>query len=192
MTQATEKPPLMKWTLDRYHELVRTGVLEDCRVELLNGEIVEMSPVDPVHDDTQEALVEYLRTKLGGRARVREAKAVTLPDNSEPIPDVSVVRPQRYRNRHPYPEDVYLIIEIANSRPGRDLGPKRQVYAQAGIQEYWVFNLAEQELKVFRDVQGGDYQVEQTWSSPTINLTAFPDLTLETAVLRELAFQDGE
>jgi Uma2 family endonuclease len=79
MTQTTEKPPLMKWSLDRYHELVKTGVLEDCRVELLNGEIVEMSPVDPVHDDTQEALVEYLRTKLGARARVREAKAVTLP-----------------------------------------------------------------------------------------------------------------
>jgi Uma2 family endonuclease len=58
------------------------------------------------------------------------------------------------------------------------------------IQEYWVFNLAQQELNVFRDVQGGNYQVELTWSRPTINLEAFPDLMLETAVLRELAFQD--
>lgn len=190
MTQATEKPPLMKWSLDRYHELVKTGVLEDCRVELLNGEIVEMPPVEPIHDDTREELTNYLRAKLGERARVREATAVTLPDNSEPIPDISVVQPQRYRDRHPYPEDVYLIIEIANSRPGRDLGPKQQVYAQAGIQEYWVFNLAKQEIKVFRDVQGGNYQVELTWSSPTINLEAFPDVTLETSVLRELAFQD--
>jgi Uma2 family endonuclease len=191
MTQATEKPPLMKWSLDRYHELVKTGVLEDCRVELLNGEIVEMSPVEPIRDDTREELADYLRATLGDCARVREATAVALPDNSEPIPDISVVRSQRYRDRHPYPEDVYLIIEIANSRPGRDLGSKRQVYAQAGIQEYWVFNLAKQELNVFRDIQNGDYQVEQIWSSPTISLEAFPELTLETAVLRELAFQDG-
>jgi Uma2 family endonuclease len=191
MTQATEKPPLMKWSLDKYHELVKTGVLEDCRVELLNGQIVEMPPVEPIHDDTREELAGYLRGMLGERAKVREATAVTLPDDSEPIPDIAVVRPQRYRDRHPYPEDVYLIIEIANSRPGRDLGPKRQVYAQAGIQEYWVFNLAKQELKVFRDIQGDDYQVEQTWSSPTIHIEAFPELALETAVLRELAFQDG-
>jgi Uma2 family endonuclease len=189
MTQTTERPPLMKWGLDKYHELVKAGVLEDCRVELLNGDIVEMSPVDPVHDDTQEELVEYLRTKLGEKARVREAKAVTLPNDSEPIPDISVVKAQRYRDRHPYSEDVYLLIEIANSRPGRDLGPKRQVYAQAGIREYWVFNLAQQELKVFRDIQGDDYQTELTWSAETICIQAFPEVELETAVLREFAFQ---
>ncbi len=191
MTQATEKPPLMKWSLNKYHELVKTGVLEDCRVELLNGQIVEMPLLEPIHDDTREELAGYLRSILGDRAKVRAATAVTLPDDSEPIPDIAVVRPQRYRDRHPYPEDVYLIIEIANSRPARDLGPKRQVYAQAGIREYWVFNLAKQELKVFRDVQGDDYQVEQTWSNPTISLEVFPELPLETAVLRELAFQDG-
>ncbi|MEO1096087.1 MAG: Uma2 family endonuclease [Cyanobacteria bacterium J06638_28] len=189
MTQTTERPPLMKWSLKKYHELISTGVLEDCRVELLNGDIVEMSPVEPAHDDTREELADYLRGKLSARARVREATAVTLPGNSEPIPDIAVVKPQRYRDRHPYPEDVYLLIEIANSRPGRDLGPKRQAYAQAGIREYWVFNLAKQELKVFRDIQGDDYQVELTWSAATICIQAFPDVELETAVLRALAFQ---
>lgn len=124
MTQATEKPPLMKWSLNKYHELVKTGVLEDCRVELLNGQIAEMPPVEPIHDDAREELADYLRSILGDRVKVREATAVTLPDDSESIPDIVVVYPQRYRNRHPYPEDVYLIIEIANSRPGRDLGPK--------------------------------------------------------------------
>ena len=189
MTQVTESPPRMKWSLDKYHELVKTGVLADSRVELLQGDIVEMSPVEPAHDDTREELADYLRARLGARSRVREATAVTLPDNSEPIPDIAVVKPQRYRDRHPYPEDVYLLIEIANSRPGRDLGPKRQVYAQAGIREYWVFNLAQQELKVFRDSQGDDYQVELTWSEQTIGIEAFPDVLLDAAVMRGLAFQ---
>lgn len=189
MIQTTEKPPLMKWSLDRYHELIRAGVLEDCRVELLNGDIVEMSPVEPVHDDTREELADYLRSRLGDRARVREATSVTLADNSEPIPDIAVVKSQRYRDRHPHPEDIYLLIEIANSRPGRDLGPKREIYAQSGIPEYWVFNLAKQELKVFRNVQNNDYQTEITWNAETICIQAFPDVSLETSILRELAFR---
>lgn len=189
MTQTAERPPLMKWSLDKYHELVKAGVLEDCHVELLSGDIVEMSPVEPVHDDTREELTDYLRSRLGNRAKVREATAVTLPGDSEPIPDISVVKLQRYRYRHPHPDDVYLLIEIANSRPGRDLGSKRKIYAQAGIPEYWVFNLAKQELKVFRDIQGDDYQAELTWSAETICIQAFPGLELEATVLRELAFQ---
>ena len=100
-----------------------------------------MAPIDPIHDDIQEELAEYLRRQLGNHAKVREAKAVTLLDNSEPIPDISIVRPQRYRDRHPYVEDIYLLIEIANSRPARDTKVKRSIYARAGIPKYWVFNL---------------------------------------------------
>lgn len=188
MTQTTDKTVLMKWGLSQYHRAVKAGVFEDCRVELLQGNIVEMSPVEPVHDDTQEELAVYLRSVLGDRARVREAKAVTLPDNSEPIPDISVVRPQRYRDRHPYPEDVYLLIEIANSRPVRDLEVKRPTYAAAGIQEYWVFNLARREIKVFRDIQGEDYRTELTWDADIIVIEAFPEVQFSAAVLRALAF----
>ncbi|MEO1207950.1 MAG: Uma2 family endonuclease [Cyanobacteria bacterium J06638_20] len=189
MTQTTDKPALMKWGLEQYHKAVKAGVFEGCRVELLRGDIVEMSPIEPLHDDIQEELAVYLRSMLGDRARVREAKAITLPDNSEPIPDISVVKPQRYRDRHPHVEDVYLLIEIANSRPIRDTKVKRLIYAEAGIPEYWVFDLKQDELRIFRDVavtiNGSDYQTDIICQNDPLSIQAFPDVVLSaTAMMR--------
>lgn len=190
MTQTTDKPTLMKWGLEQYHRAVKAGVFEDCRVELLHGDIVEMSPVEPVHDDIQEELAVYLRSMLGDRARVREAKAVTLPNDSEPIPDISVVKSQRYRDRHPNVEDVYLLIEIANSRPIRDTEVKRLIYAEAGIAEYWVFDLKQDNLRIFRDVavtpNGRDYQTDILWQHDTLSIQAFPDVVLSAGEMMQL------
>mgnify|MGYP001792047774 CR=1 FL=1 len=179
-----------KWSLDRYHQMIGEGRLEDCRVEMVEGDFVEMAPVEPLHDDVREELTSYLRSMLGDRARVREATAVTLPNQSEPIPDIAVVRPQRYRDRHPQVEDIYLLIEIANSRPARDTEVKRLIYARAGITDYWVFDLEKDELRVFRDVagsgDGADYQTDITWQDDAISIQAFPEVVLSAVKMMQL------
>lgn len=181
MVQILEQLIPIKWSVEDYHQMIAVGLLCDRRVELLEGDIVEMSPVEPIHDDIGDELAAYLRSKLSARAKIRECKAVTLP-TSEPQPDIAIVENRRYGDHHPYPENIYLLIEIAKSRPARDLETKRQIYAKAGIQEYWVLNLAAQELRVFRDiVQAGgipDYQIKAAWELQTISILAFPDIAL--------------
>lgn len=185
--------PLLRWDLAMYHAAANAGIFEEHRVELLNGNIVEIEMPDPIHEWLIETLKAYLETMLGDRAKVREGKPLTLSNDSEPIPDVSVVKDQDYRRRHPGPDDVYLIIEVANSRPSRDTQTKRLTYARAGISEYWVFDLEKQELRVFRDIQGegeaADYQVDVAWSMDTIRMGAFEDIPLSAAELKRLAFE---
>jgi len=102
-----------KWSISDWHQLVETGILADKSVELLEGEIVEMSPEGIPHSYTNDSVAEYLRNKLKGIAKVRESHPVTL-DNSEPEPDIAIVRlPETiYRTHHPYPQDIYWLIEI--------------------------------------------------------------------------------
>ena len=103
-----------KWSIEEWHELVDAGLLEGKPVEFLEGEIVEVSPEGIEHSYTNDSLVKYLRNLLDNLADVRESHPVTL-DNSEPEPDVAVIRlPETiYRTHHPYPEDIYWLIEIA-------------------------------------------------------------------------------
>ncbi len=107
---------LLKWTVTEYHHLINTGILVDRQTELLHGEIVEMSPESPIHTQITETTVEYLRFLLKGLAYIREAHPITL-SNSEPQPDIAIVYPPRnnYRQRHPYPEDILWLIEVANT-----------------------------------------------------------------------------
>ncbi|MEM6426789.1 MAG: Uma2 family endonuclease, partial [Cyanobacteria bacterium P01_D01_bin.128] len=165
--------------------MVTAGFLDDYRVELLDGDIVEMPPVEPPHEGVGDAAIEHLRDRLGGRVLIRGGKAITLP-TSEPLPDIAVVERRNYTDHHPYPENIYLLIEIANSRPERDTEGKRPIYARAGITEYWVFDLVNDELRVFRDALDGDYQRDITWESDTIQMQAFPDVVLSVAAMRRL------
>jgi Uma2 family endonuclease len=178
-----------KWSLQDYHQMIETGILDERKVELVNGEIIEMSPEGAQHSSYCGEIAEYLRRVLGDRAKVREAHPITLPDNSEPEPDIAVVRNRAtlYRDRQPYPEDIFWLIEISNSTLAKDLGMKKDLYANAGITEYWVLNLQTSALVVFRDLtisQGGDstnagYQSETIYTNGLISPLAFPDLKID-------------
>lgn len=182
-----------KWTLAEYHQLVETGILDDKRVELLQGIIVEMPPEGMPHAVYCTESVEYLRTLLGDRANVREAHPITLPNDSEPEPDIAIVRtPSRqYLTHHPYPADIFWLIEYANTTLTKDLNEKKRVYAEAGIQEYWVVNLQVPELIVFRDLampQGGGsandtYRSETKFATGNISPLSFPDLQIDISKL---------
>jgi Uma2 family endonuclease len=174
-----------KWTIAEYHQLVETGLLDDKRVELLEGIIVDMPPEGMPHAVYCTESVNYLRNLLGNKATVREAHPITLPNNSEPEPDIAIVRAPslQYLDHHPYPADIFWLIEYADSTLKKDLNNKKRVYAEAGIQEYWVVNLHASELIVFRDLAQNIYQSETILAAGNISPLSFPDLQIDVSKL---------
>ena len=172
---------IARWTIEQYHKLVNAGMLIDRRVELLAGNIVEMSPEGMFHAVYCGDAVDYLKQLLGSRAKVREAHPITLPNDSEPEPDIAVVKtsPTRYLDRHPYPADIFWLVEYADSTLTKDLNIKQQIYAAAGIQEYWIVNLQALELIVFRDMDNAGYKTETRFSTGHISPLSFPDIEIE-------------
>ena len=178
---------LTKWTLDDYHKMIDAGILCDRAVEFIRGDIVEMSPEKPLHSSINYKTVTYLRQLLEDKALVREAHPITLTD-SEPEPDVAIalLPDELYFTRHPYPEDIYWLIEIADSTLSKDLGIKKEIYASAGIREYWVIDLVNQKIHVFRHPHQGDYQSKSEFTEGIIAPLAFSNLQVKVAKLVSL------
>lgn len=172
---------IAKWTIEQYHELVATGILDDRQVELLAGDIVEMPLEGMPHAVYCGRTVEYLRSLLTDRANVRETHPITLPNNSEPEPDVAIVHAPdtQYLAHHPYPEDIFWLIEYSDTTLAKDLNTKQRIYAQAGILEYWVVNLQASELIVFRGISNDGYRAKTTSINGSIAPLSFPDLEVE-------------
>lgn len=177
---------IARWTLADYHRLVEMGLFQDRRVELLNGLIVEMSPESPDHADSSTQLMPKLWSAAKGRYQVRAAKPICIPESdSQPEPDIALVRDISYRQAHPTPTDVFLIIEFSNRSLAKDTDEKREVYAQAGIQEYWVVNLRDRHLIVYRQPMDGDYQSRQIITSGEVAPLLFPDVVINISQLVE-------
>ncbi len=172
---------IAKWTIEQYHKLVDAGILIDRRVELLMGDIIEMSPEGMPHAVYCGDAVDYLKQLLGDRAKVREAHPITLPNDSEPEPDIAVVMPSptRYLDHHPYPTDVFWLVEYADSTLAKDLSIKQQIYGAAGIREYWIVNLQASELIVFRGASNTGYETEIRLATGNISPLSFPDVSIE-------------
>ncbi|MEL6440363.1 MAG: Uma2 family endonuclease [Cyanobacteria bacterium J06621_8] len=170
---------LFKWSIADWHELVESGVLSERRVELLEGEIVEISPEEPMHSSTNYLVVEYLKELLRGSAIVREAHPVTL-DNSEPEPDIAIVATPytNYFTRHPYSQDIYWLVEISNKSLKSDLEIKSITYARNGILEYWVIDLLNKQLIVHTQPASNSYTTIQHLTTGTVSPQAFPNLAI--------------
>jgi Uma2 family endonuclease len=174
-----------KWSLDDYHLMISSGIIDGRSLELINGEIIEMAPEGVSHSYYCRGTAKYLRLILGDRAEISEAHPITLPNDSEPEPDIAIVRTPDtlYQNRHPLPADIFWLIEIANSTLAKDLGIKKDIYARSGIPEYWVMNLQTLELVVFRDLAGNEYRSEVCLNAGNISPLAFPDLSIDISRL---------
>jgi Uma2 family endonuclease len=170
-----------RWTIERYHQAIEAGVFEDESVELLRGEIIVMPPEREPHAYYNTETADYLRILLGNRVKIRDAKPITLPNRSEPMPDIAIVKPLGtvYLQHHPHPEDIFWVIEFSKGTLAKDLGIKQEIYAEAEIQEYWVVNLNDFQLKVFRDLVNGTYTTELTLTEGKISSLAFPDIQIE-------------
>ncbi|MEO0014680.1 MAG: hypothetical protein RLZZ535_3069 [Cyanobacteriota bacterium] len=170
---------VFKWSIADWHELIESGVLAERRVELLEGEIIEMSPEGAMHSSTNYSVAEYFRDLLRDRAIIREAHPITL-DNSEPEPDIAIVNSPytNYFTRHPYPQDIYWLVEISNRTLKSDLERKSITYARNGIPEYWVIDLVNKQLVVHTQPVNNFYSQIQILTAGTITPQAFPDLAI--------------
>ncbi len=179
---------IAKWSLQDYHRMIEVGLLRDRHVELLNGEVINMVPEGPEHAQLTTDTADYLRVLLGDRVLIRDAKPITLPEsNSEPEPDLAIVEPKRslYRQRHPYPENIFWLIEYANTSLSKDSENKRIAYASAAIPEYWLVDLKNRRVKVWRQPIERDYQVELTLTNGEITPLAFPKIIVSISRLLE-------
>jgi Uma2 family endonuclease len=172
---------LLRWKIKDYHTIINTGLLVERRVELLNGLIVQMSPESPLHADLNRTIANKFRLALGNQVIVSEGKPVTISDYSEPESDIALLKPASYRFSHPTANDIYLIIEFANTSLDKDTQEKRVAYAEAGIEDYWVANLRDRLLIVYRRPLDGDYQTQQQLTSGVISPLVFPSLTIKVS-----------
>ena len=142
------------FTVDDYHAMVVAGVLkEDDRVELIEGEIVDMAPVGLRHAAAVNILTRWLVVGCGTRAMVQVRAPMQIGTASEPQPDLVALRPQAnfYRSQAATPDDVLLLIEVADSSLPYDRAVKLPLYAQAGVQEFWLVDLVRDEVHVHRE-----------------------------------------
>lgn len=170
---------LAKWSVEEYHQMLAAGILQNRRVELIEGEIWELSPEKPLHRKFTDRTADYLRERLQGQAKVYEAHPITLSE-SEPEPDLAIVRlpVSLYDERHPTPADIYWLMEIADTTLSEDLSRKKRIYALSHIQEYWVIDLNASKLKVFRLPINGEYTEAIEKVSGEIVPLAFPGLQI--------------
>jgi Uma2 family endonuclease len=170
------------FTVDEYHLMVRAGILaEDDRVELIRGEVVRMTPIGRHHAATVDRLNRLFTSKLGERVIVRVQGPVPIAPDSEPQPDVSLLRPRSdfYRDTPLRPPDVFLVIEVADSSLATDRGVKVPLYAEAGLREAWLLDLAAERVEVHRGPGPAGWRESFTLRrGQTLAPEAFPDLTL--------------
>ena len=172
-----EAPQRWKFSAEQYQQMGEADIFrKEDRVELLEGEIYQMTPVGSWHVDS---LTMTFAAALTGRAIVRVQGSFRLSPSSEPEPDLLVLRfrPDFYRSALPGPEDVLLLVEVADRSLGYDRRLKLPLYARGGISELWIVNRRNARVEVYRDPTGDGYEtVSFSESSSSVSPLAFPEL----------------
>lgn len=160
-----------------YDKLVALGIFENERVELLEGELVAMSPIGAPHNVAVQVLTEQLVLALHGRAWVRPQMSFAAHELSEPEPDLAIVPRADYHAEQP--SQALTVIEVAESSLAYDRGRKLRMYASCGVPEYWVVNLPERCVEVYRDPQPNLYaRCDRYEPGESIRLASFNDVVL--------------
>jgi len=174
------------FTVEEYHRMGEVGILKETdHVELIRGEIVEMSPQGFRHRAFIDNLNRLLVTRLGDRAVVSIQMPIVLAGDTEPEPDVQVLRPPMvpYKHREVRADDAFLLIEAGVSSLAYDRSAKLRLYAEAGIPEYWVVDCVAESIEVHRTPHTEGYREVARITEPTatVALQAFPDVVLTLA-----------
>jgi Uma2 family endonuclease len=160
MSKPPDFPPVRRFTVAEYHQMIEADILgEDDNVELLEGWIIPKMSRKPAHDGVLGILDDTVRSRLPANWKVRIQSAITTAD-SEPEPDLAVVRGplSRYMSQHPRPEDIGLVVEVADTSLDKDRDDKGPIYAAAGLPYYWIVNIVEQTVEVYSDPAAGEYR----------------------------------
>ena len=165
---------IYRLSVAQYHAIAMAGILADGDpVELLEGLLVQKMTKKPPHTVATQLIQEALRAILPVGWRVPSQDPITLVD-SEPEPDLAVVRGgiRRYMEHHPGPEDLALVVEVADATIRRDRGSKKRIYARAGVLVYWIVNLVENQIEVYTDptgpIQTPNYRQRQNYGPSDI------------------------
>jgi len=177
-----------RFTIAEYHRLIELGFFgENERVELIKGEIIQMAAKGKSHSTFNRRLIRELTQLLGNRATLQSQDPISIPPNSEPEPDLAILRNRAddYLIDNPCPSDILLLIEISNSTLKYDQEVKLPLYAEAGISDYWIFNLIDNCLECYsqsyQDSQGKfGYRRKLIFlPNESVNMPSFPDLILD-------------
>lgn len=170
------------FTVDEFDRMAESGILtEDDRVELIAGEIVEMTPIGSRHAACVSRLAHWLWEALRGRAIVHPQNPLRLGDRSETQPDILLLRPRDdyYASAHPTADDVFLLIEVADRSLRHDRSVKVPLYARHGIREVWLVDLVSDAVEVHRKPAPDGYSDSQRFArGATLAPEALPDLSL--------------
>jgi Uma2 family endonuclease len=181
-----------RFTINEYHRLAELGFFkEDERFELIRGEIIPMVAKGKPHAVCETLLFRELIKLLVDRALVRGQQPIIIPYNSQPEPDLTIVRnvDDNYLSAHPSPADILLLIEIGDSSLKYDQEVKLSLYAEAGISDYWIFNLVDNYLESYSEPyqnlsdKFGYRRKFISLPNESIILPSFPDLTLNLSKL---------
>jgi Uma2 family endonuclease len=184
MTLQLAKPQVknFRFNISQYHQMSETGILsENDKVELINGEIIEMSPIGRRHTACVNRLNSVFSQLLGKKVIVAVQNPILLNNLSEPEPDIALLKPRTdfYESGHPQPQDIFLLIEVADSSIEYDRDVKIPLYASSGITEVWLVDIYQQVIIVYRYPSENGYRDIQTLSrGEKLSISAFPENNL--------------
>lgn len=171
-----------RFTVHDYYRMAEEGLIRpDARVELIDGEIVEMSPIGSRHASHVRRLHALLQEKLGSAVMLSIQSPLRLSDIAEPEPDIVLLRPRDdfYADAHPTPDDALLVIEVGDSSVSYDRNEKAPLYARHGVREYWLLDLVRNVVTVYTQPEAGMYKrVEERRGEDLWTSHSLPDLSL--------------
>jgi Uma2 family endonuclease len=174
--------PRRRFTIEEYHQMAQAGIFsEDDLVELIEGEIVEMTPISSKHAACVDRLNQLLSHRLRQAAIVRVQSPIRLSERSEPQPDVALLRPRPdfYAQEHPGAHDVFLVVEVAETSAIYDREVKLPLYARSGIPDVWIVDLESQRVEKYSNPSSRGYsEVQRAVQGQSIAPQAFPDIEL--------------
>ena len=180
MARALAPPAARGVSRVEYERMADLGFFQGEHVELVRGTVVRMAPIGPAHASAVQRLAELLLPRLLGRATVRIQQPFLAFDDSEPEPDVAIVPPGRYADRHP--DRAMCVIEVAESSLAYDLETKAPLYAASGVEQYWVVDVAGGVAHAHARPEGDRYAVvRQVVAGQALGIAAFPDVVVEVA-----------
>jgi Uma2 family endonuclease len=172
-------------TVVEYDRMTELGFFDNGeRVELLNGEIIEIMGKGTKHAILNDLVADVLNEKLGKSVYLRNQNPITLDNFSEPEPDIVLAKPPRgnYFEKHPTPADIYLVMEISDTTLYQDRETKSLLYARAGIAQYLLLNVNEQTIEDYREPNFDGYEFKKTHRiGDKFNLVAFPEIEIKVS-----------
>jgi Uma2 family endonuclease len=175
-------PKRRRFTRAEYHQMAQTGILKPRpRVELIDGDIIEMSPIGRPHKSSVDRLLRRFDRNVGDDAIVRVQSSIVLDDYGEPEPDVTLLRYREdfYADSDEVPADILLVIEVAESSESYDRRTKAPLYARYGIPELWIVDLNRDRITCYLDPTAGGYATTRVFRrGESLSPLAFPDLTI--------------